>query len=96
MDAKWEGDHATRKFGPAVFRAGLTMKPSEYFDRNCWMAASVMGPVEIERRHEIGVGNLMWGRRLPASRGHLAAHPASGWPTGSATCRWRRPGGSSA
>ena len=72
MDNKWEGDHATRKFGPAIFRSGLTMRPSEYFDRNCWMAASVMGDIEVDRRHEIGVGNLMWGSDYP--------HPEGTWP----------------
>jgi hypothetical protein len=72
MDSKWEGDHATRKFGPAVFRAGLTMKPSDYLNRNCWFAASVMGPVEVERRYDIGVGNLMWGDDFP--------HPEGSWP----------------
>lgn len=77
MDSKWEGDHATRKFGPAAFRSGLSMKPSEYFDRNVWMAASVMGDVEVERRHEIGVGNLMWGSDYP--------HPEGSWPN---TRRW--------
>jgi predicted TIM-barrel fold metal-dependent hydrolase len=77
MDSKWEGDHATRKFGPAAFRSGLTMKPGEYFARNCWMAASVMGPAEIERRHQIGVRNLMWGSDYP--------HPEGTWPN---TRRW--------
>jgi predicted TIM-barrel fold metal-dependent hydrolase len=72
MDSKWAGDHATRKFGPAAFRSGLTMKPSEYFDRNCWMAASVMGDIEVERRHQIGIGNLMWGSDYP--------HPEGTWP----------------
>ncbi|ROO85437.1 putative TIM-barrel fold metal-dependent hydrolase [Actinocorallia herbida] len=72
MDSKWEGHHATRKFGPAAFRAGLTMKPGDYFRRNCFMAASVMGDVEVDRRHEIGVGNLMWGSDYP--------HPEGTWP----------------
>jgi predicted TIM-barrel fold metal-dependent hydrolase len=72
MDSKWLGDHATRKFGPAVFRAGLSMKPSEYLNRNCWFAASVMGPIEVERRHAIGIGNLMWGDDFP--------HPEGSWP----------------
>ncbi|MFD0852193.1 amidohydrolase family protein, partial [Actinomadura adrarensis] len=72
MDSKWEGDHATRKFGPAAFRSGLTLKPSEYFNRNVWMAASVMGDVEVDRRHEIGVDNLMWGSDYP--------HPEGSWP----------------
>lgn len=77
MDSKWEGDHATRKFGPAAFRSGLTLKPSEYFHRNVFMAASVMGPAEIERRHQIGVRNLMWGSDYP--------HPEGTWPN---TRRW--------
>ncbi len=72
MDSKWLGDHATRKFGPAVFRAGLSMKPSDYLNRNCWFAASVMGPIEVERRHAIGIGNLMWGDDFP--------HPEGSWP----------------
>jgi predicted TIM-barrel fold metal-dependent hydrolase len=72
MDNKWEGDHATRKFGPAVFRSGLTMRPSEYVKRGVFYAASVMGPTEIERRHQIGVDNLMWGSDYP--------HPEGTWP----------------
>ena len=72
MDSKWVGDHATRKFGPAVFRSGLTMKPSEYVNRNVFYAASVMGETEIQRRYEIGVDNLMWGSDYP--------HPEGSWP----------------
>jgi predicted TIM-barrel fold metal-dependent hydrolase len=72
MDSKWEGDHATRKFGPAAFRAELSLKPSEYLNRNCWFAASVMGQLEVDRRHAIGVGNLMWGDDFP--------HPEGTWP----------------
>jgi predicted TIM-barrel fold metal-dependent hydrolase len=72
MDSKWEGDHATRKFGPAVFRSGLNMKPSEYVNRNVFYAASVMGETEIQRRYEIGVDNLMWGSDYP--------HPEGTWP----------------
>ena len=72
MDSKWEGDHATRKFGPAAFRSGLAMKPSGYVDRNCWLAASVMGAAEIDRREQIGVGNIMWGSDYP--------HPEGTWP----------------
>ncbi len=72
MDSKWEGDHATRKFGPAAFRSGLTLKPSEYVNRNCWYAASVMFTTEVDRRHAIGVDNLMWGSDYP--------HPEGSWP----------------
>ena len=68
MDEKWVGGHNTRKFGDA-FRQGLSMKPSEYLDRNCFFAASTPGVDDIERRHLIGVGNLMWGNDLPHPEG---------------------------
>ena len=75
MDSKWEGDHATRKFGPAVFRSGLTMKPSEYVNRNVFYAASVMGgdrdPAALRYRR----GQPHVGQRLPPPRRNLAPHP---------------------
>jgi predicted TIM-barrel fold metal-dependent hydrolase len=76
MDEKWVGAHNTRKFGD-VFKQGLSMKPSEYVDRNIVLAASTPGVDEIERRHEIGVGNLLWGNDLP--------HPEGTYPH---TRRW--------
>jgi len=76
MDEKWEGGHNTRKFGD-VFKADLTMRPGGYVDRNCWFAASTPGVDEIERRHEIGVDNLLWGNDLP--------HPEGTYPH---TRRW--------
>jgi predicted TIM-barrel fold metal-dependent hydrolase len=68
MDEKWEGSHTTRKFGE-VFQADLTMPPSEYVNRNCFFAASTPGVDEIDRRHQIGVGNLLWGNDLPHPEG---------------------------
>jgi predicted TIM-barrel fold metal-dependent hydrolase len=68
MDEKYVGGHNTRKFGE-IFKVDLSMKPSEYVDRNCFFAASTPGVDEIERRHEIGVGNLMWGNDLPHPEG---------------------------
>ena len=78
MDEKWHGAHNTRKFGDA-FRQDLSLPPSAYIDRNCWFAASTPGVDEIDRRHEIGVGNLMWGNDLP--------HPEGTYPH---TRRWIR------
>ena len=72
MDAKWIGDHNTRKFGTEVFRGGLTMKPGDYIDRNCWLGASTMHQTEIDRRYGIGIDNLMWGNDFP--------HPEGTWP----------------
>lgn len=68
MDEKWVGGHNTRKFGNA-FREQLTMKPSAYVDRNCFFAASTPGVDDIERRHQVGIGNLMWGNDLPHPEG---------------------------
>ena len=72
-DANWEGtQHGTQKFGVDIFRDGLTMKPSDYMARNCWMGVSLSSPYDAARVHEIGVGNLMWGTDFP--------HPEGTWP----------------
>jgi predicted TIM-barrel fold metal-dependent hydrolase len=68
MDEKWIGGHNTRKFGDA-FREVLTMKPRAYLDRNCFFGASTPGEDDIERRYQIGVGNIMWGNDLPHPEG---------------------------
>lgn len=69
MDEKWEGSHSTRKFGEGAFRGDLSMKPGAYLDRNCFLAASTPTTDDIERRHLIGVGNLLWGNDLPHPEG---------------------------
>ncbi len=76
MDEKWEGAHNTRKFGEA-FKLDLPERPSAYVDANCSFAASTPGADEIARRHDIGVGNLLWGNDLP--------HPEGTYPH---TRRW--------
>lgn len=76
MDEKWVGGHNTRKFGD-VFKHDLSMKPSEFVDRQCFFAASTPGADEITRRHDIGIGNLLWGNDLP--------HPEGTYPH---TRRW--------
>ena len=50
----------------------LTMRPSEYFDRNCKIGSSNTRRRELARRYEIGVGNIMWGNDFP--------HPEGTWP----------------
>jgi predicted TIM-barrel fold metal-dependent hydrolase len=52
---------------PAVAR--LSMRPSEYFARNCFLGASLFLPSEAKRRHEIGLENIMWGVDYPHSEG---------------------------
>jgi predicted TIM-barrel fold metal-dependent hydrolase len=68
MDEKYLGGHNTKKLGD-VFRENLTMKPSEYIDRNVFFAASTPGVEDIGRRHEIGVGNILWGNDFPHPEG---------------------------
>ena len=68
MDEKYVGGHNTKKLGN-VFRENLSMKPSEYIDRNCFLAASTPGVEDIGRRHQVGVGNLLWGNDFPHPEG---------------------------
>ena len=71
MDLVYERDHGSRKLGEQL-TANMTMSPSEYFDRNCFIGASNIIRVEMARRYEIGVGNLCWGNDFP--------HPEGTWP----------------
>ncbi|HMC40358.1 MAG TPA: amidohydrolase, partial [Acidimicrobiales bacterium] len=50
----------------------LTMPPSAYFDRNCFIGATTTERRELARRYEIGVSNLLWGNDFP--------HPEGTWP----------------
>lgn len=71
MDVRASVKHTTGKLGD--FRSNLTMAPSEYFKRNCWVGASALfdeGSTAV--RHEIGIDNVMWGSDYP--------HPEGAWP----------------
>jgi predicted TIM-barrel fold metal-dependent hydrolase len=68
MDEKYLGGHNTKKLGN-VFRENLSMKPSEYIDRNCYLAASTPGIEDVARRHLVGIGNLLWGNDFPHPEG---------------------------
>ena len=48
---------------------GLSMLPSEYWARQGAVGASFMSRRECERRHAIGVGNIMWGSDFPHDEG---------------------------
>ena len=63
-------DHAAYRT-PWELADGLTMKPSEYFDRNFWVTFED-DTEGIATRHEIGVSNLLWGNDYP--------HHDSIWP----------------
>ena len=71
MDVRASVKHTSGKLGD--FRSNLTMLPSEYFRRNCWVGASALfdeGSTAV--RHDIGIENVMWGTDFP--------HPEGSWP----------------
>jgi predicted TIM-barrel fold metal-dependent hydrolase len=68
MDEKWYGYHNTKKMG-SLFRDALPNPPRFYLDRNCFFGASTPGIDDIERRHDVGVDNIMWGGDMPHPEG---------------------------
>jgi len=71
MDMVYDGDHGTKKLARDAV-GDLTMRPSEYFDRNCGIGAANTRRRDLTRRYEIGVDNIMWGNDFP--------HPEGTWP----------------
>jgi predicted TIM-barrel fold metal-dependent hydrolase len=51
------------------FTRGLSLSPSGYFARNCWLGASFMPRHEGRFRDQIGVDRLMWGTDYPHLEG---------------------------
>ena len=72
MDQRYGSHHFSAKLGTG-YRKHMSMKPSEYFRRNVRVGSSCMSRREAELRHEIGLGNLMWGTDYP--------HPEGTWPS---------------
>ncbi len=52
----------------------LALKPSEYWQRQCNIGASFIRPAEVQIRHQVGVGKIMWGSDYPHKE---ASHPYS-------------------
>jgi hypothetical protein len=49
----------------------MSLTPSEYFARNCWIGASFLRPAECDVRHLIGVDRIMWGADYPHHEGSV-------------------------
>ena len=62
-----DGIHAAPFFRHVQDTAKL--KPSEYFERQCYVAASFMSAHESAMRHDIGLDSLMWGADFPHVEG---------------------------
>jgi predicted TIM-barrel fold metal-dependent hydrolase len=43
----------------------LSLKPSEYFARQCNVGASFIRPAEVPLRHTVGIDKIMWGTDYP-------------------------------
>ena len=56
--------------GPAV--SAMSMKPSEYWQRQCYIGASFLRPCEAHLPAEIGIDRIMWGSDYPHTEG---SHP---------------------
>ena len=51
------------------FTKDLSLRPSEYFARQCYIGASFMPAHEGKDRHQIGLDRLMWGSDYPHLEG---------------------------
>ena len=61
------------------FTAELSLRPSEYFARQCYIGASFLPDHEGAMRHQVGVDKLMWGSDYP--------HIEGTWPNTMASLR---------
>ena len=55
------------KFGEAA--PELSLKPSEYWARQCHVGSSFIRRPEVELRHDVGVDRIMWGSDFPHLEG---------------------------
>jgi len=51
------------------FSKNLSLSPTGYFKRQCFIGASFLSPNEGKMRHDIGVDKLMWGSDYPHLEG---------------------------
>ncbi|HLN16417.1 MAG TPA: amidohydrolase family protein [Acidimicrobiales bacterium] len=72
MDTRYEHAHTSKKISRSKIIGELTMRPTEYFDRNCFIGASTPERIEVERRYHIGLDVFLWGNDFP--------HPEGTWP----------------
>jgi len=52
--------------------AEMSLRPSEYWQRQCHVGASFLRPTDIEAVRQIGIGKVMWGSDYPHVEG---SHP---------------------
>ena len=86
--------HGSEVFFGREATKDMSLKPSEYWRRQCHVGASFLRPTEVILRHEVGDREHHVGRRLPAHRGVAAvhAHPSAAHVRGPAHRRGREDG----
>ena len=66
----WLFDRMARDRNPEAVREIMSLRPSEYWARQCYVGASPpSGRMEVESRDAIGVRNIMWGSDYPHLEG---------------------------
>ncbi len=55
------------RFGEAL--GELSLKPSEYWARQCHLGSSFIRPNEVQMRDQVGVDHIMWGSDFPHLEG---------------------------
>jgi predicted TIM-barrel fold metal-dependent hydrolase len=66
-------DYVAKYRRPEWVKKAISMKPSDYWHRQCYVGASAHSTrAEIDARYQIGVKNIMWGSDYP--------HPEGTWP----------------
>ena len=70
MDFHYTEGQISAKLGN--FREHLSLKPSEYYQRNIGIGASCVLRPDIDIRDDIGLDKIMWGSDYP--------HPEGSWP----------------
>ena len=81
----YHGQSLTGRIGEIHAGFVLPIRPSEYFARNCYIAASFPSPADGPRIRELGPGRVMWGSDYPHHEGttpysrEALRHTFSGW-----------------
>ena len=64
MDYTYSGSYMRQDL-----KSVITMSPSEYFQRQCWIGSSLLAQSEVENRYAIGVDKMMFGADYPHFEG---------------------------
>jgi predicted TIM-barrel fold metal-dependent hydrolase len=64
MDYSYDGSYLSHDI-----REVMPLRPSDYYERQCFLGSSTFSKAEVEARHKIGVGKMMLGIDYPHHEG---------------------------